>query len=119
MKNLTADTLGELDGGTAREIINAGLQTAIADLDDRGHDAKPREVIIKLTMVKSQGVSVCDVQVKTNLPAYRSNNTVGLLSEQRSKTGRMEKLLSFQEHNPENPSQPTFAQMAEGEIPNE
>ncbi|HEY7328514.1 MAG TPA: hypothetical protein VH592_12775 [Gemmataceae bacterium] len=37
-KPLSCDTLGDLDGGAARAIVDAALREALADLDDRGDD---------------------------------------------------------------------------------
>jgi len=39
---LCLDNIGELDSGSARLVIDAAIWAAVADLDDRGEDGKPR-----------------------------------------------------------------------------
>jgi len=41
-KPLTCETIGDLDGGAPRAIIDAAIREALQDLDDRGDDGQPR-----------------------------------------------------------------------------
>jgi hypothetical protein len=48
LTRLDFDSIGELDEGAARAVINNAFNTEINDLDDRGDDGKPREVRTRL-----------------------------------------------------------------------
>ncbi len=43
IKEIRCDTIGDLDQGAARAIIDVAIKEAVADLDDRGADGKPRK----------------------------------------------------------------------------
>jgi hypothetical protein len=118
MTHLNCETLGELDGGISRAIIDAALVAMIKDLDDRGRDEKARSVVITLTAVNKQGIVAIDVQAQAKLPPYRSNLTASALRQEKTSAG-MQTNLYFQEDNPENPDQPTLPGMAEGEVEND
>jgi hypothetical protein len=77
-QNITCDTLGELNGGIARAIIDANLHAALRDFDDRAHeDKKPRVVTITVTMAPlNNGQMASNVKVKTSMPAYQTNDTI-------------------------------------------
>lgn len=113
---LSCDTLGDLDSGIARAIINTEIKRAIADADDRGgEDGKARKVKIELSLVMSKGLLVVSVAAKAELPPYISNHTLGKVMERSTKAGGRTKLLLFQENSPENPEQPSFDMKDEGQ----
>ena len=99
LTGLTADSIGDLDAGVARAIIDAEILRAVADLDDRGdEDGKPRKVKIELTMTKSRGLLAVSVACKAELPPYQSRLTQGEVQERRSSRG-VQKHLLFQDMN--------------------
>jgi hypothetical protein len=104
---LNSANIGELTNGQAKAIIDRELAKAIADLDDRGEeDGKPREVVIKIALIKSRDQVLADVRAKANLPEYRTGVTT-LSVKQRG--GKSE--LLFRNDNAENPDQPTLSDM--------
>jgi hypothetical protein len=107
LEKLTCDTIGELAGGQAREMVDAALRKASFDVSDRGEDGKPRKVTIDLVMTKVKGNIAIEVFAQAVLPKYRSDATI--VSEKADAGG--ETLLLFQTFNPEAPDQGTFPEM--------
>jgi len=108
LTELSCDKLGDLDNGTVRALVNSAIQSAVADLDDRGEqDGKPREVTIKLSIVNAKGLLGVTVQVATKIPEYRSGGTAAKVAVKRGKGNNTVPILQFQEFNDENPDQPT------------
>lgn len=102
---LTLETLGELDGGRARAIINSAISRAVADLDDRGMDLKPRKATIELTLLKDKHDRVViDVQATAKLPSYQTAPTIA--NPANLPGGEIG--LQFQGDAPDNPDQQTF-----------
>lgn len=103
---LTLDTLGEVDQGAARLIVDREIARAIEDLDDRGEDGKPRKVVIQLTLEKqTNGLVEAHVEVQARIPPRRTAATVGLVQKQR---GKAQSELVFQQWAPDNPEQNTL-----------
>lgn len=112
-RTLCLDSLGELDHGTARVVIDAALRKAVEDLDDRGDDGKPREVNIKVTMEKIDGgLTSAHVKVAAKIPEYQINGTVC-----RHKVVNGHSRLLFQQLAPDDPDQRTIDELAPGEVP--
>lgn len=108
-QKLSVDTLGDLDGGAARLVIDAAIRTVIADLDDRGHDEKPREVIIKLTMRKMEnGQVLAEVKAQAKVPEFRTAETVGIVQRESNRS-----VVAFQSFSPRDPNQRTFDELEE------
>lgn len=83
-KTLSLETLGELDSGAAGVVIDAAIRTAVADIDDRGEDGKPRKVVIELTLSKmDNGLLAAHVEADARLPKRRTNSTLGKVSVSR------------------------------------
>lgn len=103
--NLCLDTIGELDGGMAQAIIDAEIVKAVADLEDRGQDGKPRHVVIDLvlTINEKTGTPIMEVCAQAKLPPRRSGGTVA--EQKHTQEGQF---LAFQSMNPERHDQPTF-----------
>lgn len=117
--NLSLDTLKDLDSGRAAVAINAALNRALSDLDDRGADKKERRVTIEIAMGKSgkHGDSndvYVDVRVNCKVPSYYTNSTMCKLGV--NNKGRAE--AWFQPDSPENPDQKSI-DWAGGEVPND
>lgn len=101
---LTLDTLGDLDGGSAREIVNAALRSALTDLEDRGDDGKPRKVTITLHVhLLDNGQAAAKVDAKTTIPAYSTHATIANMTRREGRAG-----LQFQGLAPDNPNQKTL-----------
>jgi hypothetical protein len=77
--NLT--TIRDLSNGQAEAVINAAIQAAIRDLEDRGGDKKPRKVSIEMEFKKlGEDVVTATVKAKTTLPPYVTQPTFGTLN---------------------------------------
>lgn len=107
--NLTVENLGEMDGGRAGGIINAAINRAVTDLDDRGKDGKPREVTITLTMQQSDESNLIftKVKAKAKLPEYATASTVAELKQ----LAHGEIALAFQPLSPHDPDQEPLPKM--------
>lgn len=74
-KPLLLDTLGDLDDGTIRMLVDTALHEALADCDNRPGLDKVRKVVIQIefkpVLSERGGMKGVEnvVQVKTNLPA--------------------------------------------------
>ena len=110
---LNSDTIGDLGGGTARPMINQELAKAVDDLYDRGEeDGKPRQVIIKIDLVRKEHLIVAQATAEAKLPPRRAYATS---TEINHKSGQP--VMLFQSANPERADQPTFEDVTEdGEI---
>ena len=100
---LDLDTIGDLDNGAARLVVNEAIATAVADFDDRGGDKKPRKVTITLTLELTDIGPVISVEAKASVPAYHTGGTVAKVQRAGSETQ-----LVFQQHDPANPDQETM-----------
>jgi hypothetical protein len=102
--DLRAETLYTLDGGRAGGIINAAINAAVADTDDRGEDGKPRKVVITLTTEKlDNGTIAVSLEAKSQVPVYRASTTFAKPRMEGRKA-----ILVFQQDAPENPDQATM-----------
>lgn len=106
-KMLCLETLGALNNGAARLIVDAEIAKAITDLEDRGEeDKQPRKVTITLVLGMKEQMIVGRVSAQAVLPA---RSTGGTLLNLAHKSGNP--VLVFQEHNAERPDQATFPEM--------
>lgn len=105
--NISCDTLGDLDGGAARLIIDAAIREAINDLDDRaGQDGKPRKVQVTLTLdLMDNGSDVAvSVEAIAKVPMRKTAATIAQVRQQAA--GRAE--LVYSVHAPEDHMQATI-----------
>lgn len=101
----TCDTLGDLGQGAAREIINAAIRLAVADIDDRGEDKKPRKVVIEMTMERlDNGLIDTTLTAIAKVPVYRTNSTIARISKRPGK----EPSLDFNDMAGDDPDQRTI-----------
>lgn len=104
---LCLDNLGDLDNGTARLAIDHTIAKAIADIDDRGDDGKPRRVTIVLSLQKmDNGLIASHVETSLKTPSLKTAGTVAKLQRRGDKETR----LVFQQFAPESPEQTTIDQ---------
>lgn len=103
-----AATLGQLADGAGAVIIDAAIRAAVGDLKDRGHqDGKPRVVNVKLEfdyLDKDKNLPRVKVNATATLPPYKTGSTMGTFIEDAD--GNV--CLTFEEHNADNPEQPTI-----------
>lgn len=102
---VTCDTLGELDGGAARAVIDAAIREAVTDLEDRGaDDEKPRKVKIMLTFeLIDSGHVACRIEANPLGPPRRTASTIGQF---RRDGGAMR--VQFNSLSPDSPNQTTI-----------
>ncbi len=110
LTRLTCESIGALDEGRARGIINAALSQLYRDIEERGHDEKPRSCTITLTFETKKGLVVTDVSAKITTPAYRTNLTSAKML---TNSQTQEPVLCFQEYVADNPEQGSFKAMDE------
>lgn len=110
---LSLETLGDLDGGSARVLINRELQRAVDDLYDRGHeDGKPRKVNITVELLHKDKLITVKALAQAKLPPMASGTTsadVTLIGPKKTP------VVGFQSVASDNPAQPTFPQFEEPE----
>jgi hypothetical protein len=98
---LNLSTLGQLQNGTAAVIIDAAINAALNDLDNRGHDERPRKVIITTQMAKlDNGTAAIGVKAKTRVPEYVTASTLANMSQNGRQT-----VAEFEMTSPRNPNQ--------------
>lgn len=106
---LNLNTLGQCSGGQAEKIINAAINKAVADFDDRGQDCKARVVTIEVTIGRDKPEreeAIIDVKAAVKVPPYRTGTTMAAIMDKKGQP-----VLVFQEHNPDNADQETFPSM--------
>lgn len=102
---LSLDTLGDLDGGAARAIIDAAIAEALRDLDDRGDDEQARKVEILITVKQMEnGLVDTHVEASAKVPRRRTASTIGKIK----RDGKQQTRLLFQDLAPDDPDQRTI-----------
>jgi hypothetical protein len=83
-KPITLESLGDLDNGRAKLIIDAAIRQAVFDIDDRGDDGKPRQVVITLSLSKLPEHEAINMGLTAHakLPPRRTGGTLGLVKAQ-------------------------------------
>lgn len=101
------DTIGELDNGNTRRMVDKEIQLILSDLSDRGEeDGKPRCLVLNVEFIKVNGRLIITPRVGSKLPPRVANST-SAREQVREKDGLVEVL--FQPFNAENADQPSFA----------
>lgn len=101
---VSIDTLGDLSDGQARATVNAAINAAIRDVEDRGADGKPRKVTVEVEFRRVGSGDRIDVVVKAKptLPPYVTDPTVSAVKiDDRGKV-----TLAFSPADGDNPDQP-------------
>ena len=118
-KPLSYETLGDLDGGAARAIIDAAIAEALLDLDDRGIDEQPRKVEILVTLKQmDSGQVVAHVEANPKLPRRRTAGTMARLKSTLH-NGKKSTRLLFQDGAPDDPDQRTIDETYRPQSPTE
>lgn len=108
---LTIDSLGDLDAGMARAVINRSINDALRDAEDRGHDGKQRKVVLTVSFEKLNDKQVAaEITCQVKLPALKPKATIGNVIFEQG-----EPKVVFQSHAPDDPNQRTFPQLDEKE----
>jgi hypothetical protein len=102
---LSMDTIGDLDGGVFRLLVDKEIDALAKDVDDRGEeDGKARILVLNVEVIKVKGMVIITPSVKVKLPPRVSGSTA---AKERMK-GKGQTELLFQPANGDNPEQPTF-----------
>ena len=102
---LSMDTIGDLDSGVFRLLVDKMIEGLAKDLDDRGEeDGKARRLIIDVEVIKVKGMVIITPRVDVRLPPRVSGSTQ---AKERMKAKGQTELL-FQPSNSDNAEQPTF-----------
>ncbi len=102
-KQLSIDTLGDLQEGMARAIVDKALADAIADVEDRAaDDQKTRSVQIQVDIWRmADGEVGVDLQCKFSPPKYKTHPTRARLRQ----VGPGKVAAMFQPATADNPEQ--------------
>lgn len=102
---LSLETLGDLDEGHAGPMINSAIAAAVADLDDRGADEKPRQIVITIGICKASdgNYAISQVKAAVKLPPYSTGKTVSKIERKNGKSS-----LAFDAYSADNPDQAHF-----------
>lgn len=103
---LSLETLGELDEGRARAVIDHEIAKAVSDLEDRGDDGQPRKVSIELVIVKLEGIAAASVKAQAKLPPLHTGATAAKFRHEKGQPQ-----LQFQTMCAEDPDQATFPEL--------
>jgi hypothetical protein len=106
LQAITCDTLGDLDRGAARLIIDAAIREALSDLEDRGaDDGKPRKVTVDVTFkLLDNGEVAATVEAHARAPKRRTASTIAAFKG--GLTGEVR--LMFRQGAPNDPTQRTI-----------
>ena len=95
--------LGLLDRGAAALVVDQALAKAVADVEDRGDDKKPRTVTIKVSFVKlGSGLVETTLEASLGLPTFRVNPTA---AQPKIDHAKKQLVLNFQPDSPGAPDQ--------------
>src|SRR5262245_34548136 len=73
---LSMDTIGDLDNGIFRLLVDKQIELLAKDLGDRGEeDGKPRRLVIDVELIKVRGLVVITPRVDVKIPPRISNST--------------------------------------------
>jgi hypothetical protein len=102
---LCCDTLGELNGGMARAMIDRAINDAVRDLEDRAEfDGKPRQVQVTLVLERlDNGQVAASACAMAKIPPMRVAGTISNLKVKDGQAG-----LLFSTSAPEQPDQKTI-----------
>ena len=107
LQPLNCSSIGELHHGFARTIIDAALEAAYRDTEDRGSDEKPRKVIIEISLEKiDDGTVRIGLEAIAKLPKYQIPDTVGQIQAPTKKGAAP--LFAFRSDSPDRPDQQTI-----------
>lgn len=110
LQNVSCDSLGDLDYGAGRAIIDSAIRNALNDLEDVGpQDGKPRKVSITLTFkLMDNGQVGVKVDAVAKVPPRGSASTFTEL--RRDNKGIV---ASFRKYSPEDPNQATIDEVTD------
>lgn len=104
-ESLNIDTIGDLDEGRTRLVIDKAIADAVADTEDRGTDGAARKVNIELSFERVADSELkIGCEVKTKLPAYKTYPTKARVRQEGP--GRVG--ARFSKFSADNPDQQTI-----------
>ena len=112
---LSMDTIGDLDGGIFRLLVDQEIERLTKDVEDRAEeDGRPRRLVIDIEVIKSKGMVIITPRVDVKLPPRVSGSTV---AKERMRSKGQPQLL-FQPYNSDHPDQGTFDIPSDGKPEN-
>ncbi len=103
-ESLSLESIAVLADGQGKAVINAAINAAMRDTEDRGEDGKARKVTVEIELKKLGDDNVtATVKAKTTLPPYVTKPTIGRIGME----GRKPRML-FSPASAENPDQPAL-----------
>lgn len=107
LQKINCDSLGELHHGFARGIIDAALEAAQRDTEDRGSDEKKRKVVIEISFYKiDDGTVAIGLEAVAKMPKYQIPDTVATIQAPTKKGSAP--AFAFRSDSPERPDQTTI-----------
>jgi len=104
--NLSLANLGEIGGGQLGVAFASVAREFAKELDDRGHDKKPRKIIITVEGVRTKsGVIELTGEVKLVMPQYRTDSTQAKMAYDQETKGWQ---LKFHAFSPESVDEQTL-----------
>lgn len=106
LSQLCCDTLGDLDNGFARQVIDEAVRRAANDIEQRGNDGKARKVNVTIQFQKLDAHSVAiQFAAEAKLPPFKLEPTIA----QSQPLPGGECTLHFRADNAARPDQPTLS----------
>lgn len=107
LQNINCDNIGDLHHGFARTVINAALEAAQRDTEDRGMDGAKRKVKIEISFEKvDDGAVKIGLRAICTVPNYQIPDTVAQIQAP-AKRGAAP-TFAFRSDSPGRPDQPTI-----------
>lgn len=109
VRNLSLTTITEMDDGRMRAAMDMAITQCLDDIEDRGHDEKPRTVTLKMTLTPEvdggknpEGVAI-DFDIESKMPPRRSKTYRAELKRNARGTQAL-----FNDVSPDDPKQATL-----------
>lgn len=110
--DLKCENLDQLDDGAAKLIIDAALQMAFNDIEDRGKDKKKRTVTIEIEFeMRDNGQIETSLTARAKVPVWKTAATVANVRMD----GKNNHKLIFSGYAPDDPDQRTLDEAGGGE----
>lgn len=107
LQKINTETIGDLHHGFAKTVIDAALEAAQRDTEDRGSDGRKRKVVIEIAFEKiDDGTVKIGLEATAKLPKYQIPDTVATI-QQPTKKGAAP-AFAFRSDSPDRPDQQTI-----------
>ena len=114
LQKINCDNIGDLHHGFAKTVIDAAIEAAQRDTEDRGMDGKKRKVTIEISFEKvDDGAVKIGLEATARLPKYQIPDTVAQIQAPTRKGAPP--VFAFRSDSPSRPDQPTLDDAREQE----